>query len=140
MAVQQLARTEVVTAETDTPVTELAERMREDNVGSVVVTDGDRPVGIVTDRDLTLRVLAAEADPAAHTAGDVMTTDLCTAGPATGFYEAAELMSEHGVRRLPVCDEEDRLVGIVTTDDMTELLAEENQHLASVVQAQRSPY
>jgi CBS domain-containing protein len=140
MAIQQLARTEVVTAETDTPVTELAERMREDNVGSIVVTDDDRPVGIVTDRDLTLRVLAVDADPEAHTAGDVMTTDLCTAGPGAGFYEATELMSEHGVRRLPVCDEENRLVGIVTADDMTELLAEENQHLASVVQAQRPPY
>ncbi len=69
-----------------------------------------------------------------------MTTDLCTVAPETGFYEAATTMSEHGVRRLPVCDDQDDLVGIISIDDMTELLAEESQRLASVVQAQRPSY
>lgn len=139
MAIQELARTDVVSASPDTPAGDLAQQMRDENVGSVVVTDGDQPVGIVTDRDLTLRVLA-DGGAGDHTAADVMTTDLCTVAPETGFYEAATTMSEHGVRRLPVCDDQDDLVGIISIDDMTELLAEESQRLASVVQAQRPSY
>jgi signal-transduction protein with cAMP-binding, CBS, and nucleotidyltransferase domain len=113
--------------------------MDEEHVGSVVVTDGAEILGIVTDRDLAVRVLGANADPDDQTAEDVMTSDLCTAGHETGFYEAATLMAEHGVRRLPVC-EGDVLTGIITADDLTELLADEQQHLASVIQAQRPEY
>ncbi len=55
-------------------------------------------------------------------------------------HQAAELMCEHGVRRLPVCDADDELVGIITADDLTELLADEQQQLADVIRAQRPPY
>ncbi|WP_316043087.1 CBS domain-containing protein [Haloplanus rubicundus] len=61
-------------------------------------------------------------------------------GPEVGFYEAAQVMSENGVRRLPVCDESDELVGIITADDLTGLLADENQQPASVIRAQRPAY
>ena len=111
-----------------------------DSGGSVVVTNDNSPTGIVTDRDLTTRVLAEETAPADQTADDIMSTDLCAVGPDAGFYEAAEVMSENGVRRLPVCDENDELVGIITADDLTELLADETQQLASVIQAQRPEY
>jgi len=69
-----------------------------------------------------------------------MSTDLCHARTEDGFFQAAQMMSENGVRRLPVCDDEDSLVGIITADDMSELLADEHQHLSSVIQAQRPPY
>ncbi|ESS05471.1 MAG: putative signal-transduction protein containing cAMP-binding and CBS domain protein [uncultured archaeon A07HB70] len=114
--------------------------MRDENVGSVVVTSDNSPTGIVTDRDLTTRVLTEETAPTDQTADDVMSADLCAVGPGAGFYEAAQVMSENGVRRLPVCDENDELVGIITADDLTELLADENQQLASVVRAQRPRY
>lgn len=115
--------------------------MRDESVGSVVITNDDRtPVGIVTDRDLSTRVLADEAAPTDQTAGDVMSTNLCEVDPDAGFYEAAQVMSENGVRRLPVCSEEDELVGIITADDLTELLADEQEQLASVIQAQRPSY
>ncbi len=140
MTIQDLARTEVVSARPDTPVPELARQMREENVGSVVITDDQIPTGIVTDRDLTIRVLAEGRAPDDQTAQNVMSEDLCAVGPDAGFYEAAQVMSDNAVRRLPVCNENDELEGIITADDLSELLADENQLLASVIQAQRSEY
>jgi len=113
--------------------------MDEENVGSVVITTDGTPVGIVTDRDLTVRVLGAGNDPAEQTAEDVMTGDLCTVEPNVGFYEAGTVMADNSVRRLPVC-EGDTLVGIITADDLTELLADEQQLLGSIVQSQRPAY
>ncbi len=140
MPIQNLARDDVVDESPDTSVSELAQRMRDENVGSVVITNDNSPVGIVTDRDLTTRVLAEETDPADQTAEDIMSTDLCEVGQNAGFYEAAQVMSENGVRRLPVCTEDDELAGIITADDLTELLADEQQQLASVIRAQRPSY
>ena len=140
MPIQDLAREDVISASPDESVHELAKQMREETVGSIVITDDDEPVGIVTDRDLTTRVLAEGAGPDDHTAEDVMTEDLCMAETGTGFYQAAEMMSENGVRRLPVCTEDGDLAGIITADDLTELLADEQQQLASIIQAQRPAY
>lgn len=139
MPIMDLARDAVVTATPDATATDLARRMRDEHVGSVVITDDDGPTGIVTDRDLTTRILAEGEDAADWTAGDVMSTDLCYVGPEAGFYEAAETMQEHGVRRLPVCSDDD-LVGIITADDLTELLSDEHQQLADVLRAQRPDY
>lgn len=139
MPIKDLARSDTVTADPDTPVTDLAATMDAENVGSVVITTNGSPAGIVTDRDLTVRVLGAENDPTEQTAEDVMTSDLCTVDPNTGFYEAATVMAENSVRRLPVC-EGDTLVGIITADDLTELLADEQQLLGNIIQSQRPKY
>ncbi|MFB6091428.1 MAG: CBS domain-containing protein [Haloquadratum sp.] len=139
MPVDDLARSDVVTATPDTPVRELASAMDDENVGSIVVVDGETPVGIVTDRDLTVRVLGSGGDPDEQTADDVMSDDLRMVDKDAGFYETANIMSENGVRRLPVSDGES-LVGIITADDLTELLADEEQQLAEIIRAQRPRY
>ncbi|WP_254841065.1 CBS domain-containing protein [Natronomonas marina] len=139
MPIEDLAREAVVSARPDAPVAELAQQMRDESVGSVVVAEDNQPTGIVTDRDLATRVIAEEAEADELTAEDVMSTDLCSVDPGAGFYQAAQEMSENGVRRLPVC-EGDELVGIITADDLTELLADEHEHLAAVIQAQRPSY
>ncbi|QSG04985.1 CBS domain-containing protein [Halapricum desulfuricans] len=139
MPIEDLARSDVVTAAPETPVTDLAATMDEENVGSIVITNDETPVGIVTDRDLAVRVLGDAADPAERTAEDVMTDDLYTTEPDAGFYEAATLMAEHGIRRLPI-REDDALVGIITADDITELLADEQQHLGEIIRGQRPEY
>ena len=139
MPIDNLARSDVVTAPTDERVHELAATMQDEAVGSIVITDGD-PVGIVTDRDLTTQVLAEQADPDELVAEDVMSDGLQTIAHDAGFYEATELMSEHGIRRLPVTGSDGGLQGIITIDDLDELLAEEHQELADVIRAQRPPY
>ena len=109
----------VVTVEPATPVVRVAGIMEDRSVGSVVVVDGDRPVGIITDRDLVTRVLAPGKDPAALTARDVMTAPLKTVSEADEALKAATLMREAHVRRLPVLSGEGRLVGIIALDDLT---------------------
>ncbi|MCU4975825.1 CBS domain-containing protein [Halobacteria archaeon AArc-m2/3/4] len=140
MPIENLARSDVVTAATDESIHELAAAMQDEEIGSVVITDGDTPVGIATDRDLTMQVLAERADPDEVSAEDVMSDDLQTIEHGAGFYEATELMSEHGIRRLPVTNTDGDLSGIITADDLNELLADEHQELARVIRSQRPPY
>lgn len=140
MPIEDLARSDVVTAGSNTSAMELAVLMDDEDVGSVVITDGETPRGIVTDRDLTVNVLAEGTDPDEISASDVMSTEPTTVDRDAGFYRATELMAQHGVRRLPVCDDDGQLVGIITVDDLNELLADEHGELASVIRSQRPPY
>ena len=106
----------VVTAPPDRTVREIAEMMRERNVGSVVLIDEQRPVGFLTDRDLTVSVLADGRDLGDH-AADHASSPVITANAGMQVEEAAELMVRHGVRRLVIVDS-DRLIGILTLDDI----------------------
>src|SRR3954447_18873029 len=106
----------VVTAAPDASVREVAEIMRERNVGSVVLVEDGRPIGFLTDRDLTVSVLA-DARDASDRACDHASAPVVTAAPGLAIEEAAELMVAHGIRRLPVLDG-DELIGIVTLDDL----------------------
>jgi CBS domain-containing protein len=106
----------VVTAPPERSVREIAEMMRERNVGSVVLIEEQRPVGFLTDRDLTVSVLADGRDLGDH-AADHASTPVITASAGMLVEEAAELMVRHGVRRLVIVDE-DRLTGILTLDDI----------------------
>jgi CBS domain-containing protein len=106
----------VVTAPPDRSVREIAEMMRERNVGSVVLIEQQRPVGFLTDRDLTVSVLADGRDLGDH-AADHASSPVITANAEMQVEEAAELMVRHGVRRLVIVDGE-RLTGILTLDDI----------------------
>jgi CBS domain-containing protein len=106
----------VVTAPPDRTVREIAEMMRERNVGSVVLIDEQRPVGFLTDRDLTVSVLADGRDLGDH-AADHASSPVITANAEMQVEEAAELMVRHGVRRLVIVEGE-RLTGILTLDDI----------------------
>jgi CBS domain-containing protein len=106
----------VVTAPPERSVREIAEMMRERNVGSVVLIDQQRPVGFLTDRDLTVSVLADGRDVGDH-AADHASSPVITASADMNVEEAAELMVRHGVRRLVIVDDE-RLIGILTLDDI----------------------
>jgi CBS domain-containing protein len=107
----------VVTAGSEASVREVAELMRERNVGSVVLVGGDgAPVGIVTDRDLVVGALADGRDPADH-AADHGSAPVVTGRLDMDVREAADLMVRHAIRRLPILDG-DRLTGIVTLDDL----------------------
>lgn len=105
-----------------------------DDAGGVVGTGGIRvPVGIVTDRDVVIEINAMDLDPKVITAGDIMSVELVTAPESLSVSEAIELMRFRGVRRLPIVNGENRLVGIVTIDDLLAVLAENISAIARVV-------
>ena len=106
----------VVTAETADSLHRVGELMRDRNVGSVVVCDGGRPVGVITDRDLALAVVADEV-AAGEQAGAHASRPLVTGELEMDLEEAVALMIQHRIRRLPVTSGDD-LVGIVTIDDL----------------------
>jgi CBS domain-containing protein len=114
--IREVMTESVVTAAPERTVREIAELMRERNVGSVVLVDGERPVGFVTDRDLALSVIADGREFGDH-AADHASTPVITAGGGMEVEQAGELMVRHAIRRLVVVDG-DRLVGIVTLDDL----------------------
>ena len=116
MLIRDVMTDSVVTAEADSSVREVAELMRERNVGSVVLVAGDALTGIVTDRDLAVSVLADDR-AGADRAADHASAPVVTAEVAMDVRQAAELMISHGIRRLPILDG-DRLIGIVTLDDL----------------------
>ncbi|HZV76037.1 MAG TPA: CBS domain-containing protein [Conexibacter sp.] len=116
MEIREVMTASVVTADPATPVREVAALMRERNVGSVVLVRDGAAVGIVTDRDLTVGVLADGRSGEDH-AIDHATTPVVTGEPGMDVSAAAELLVRHGIRRLPITAD-GRLTGIVTLDDL----------------------
>jgi len=106
----------VVTAETEDSLRSVGELMRDRNVGSVVVCDGERPVGVITDRDLALAVVADQVDPE-DSARSQASQPLVTGEVEMDIEEAVAIMIQHRIRRLPVTEGQ-LLVGIVTIDDL----------------------
>ncbi|MBL8381878.1 MAG: CBS domain-containing protein [Burkholderiales bacterium] len=134
---------EVCTCDERTDANRLAALMRRAHVGSVVVVRADArgrpmPVGVVTDRDLVVEVLAEALDPAQVRAGDLIGERCITVGSAADPLAAIELMQQHGVRRLPVVDDAGALVGIVAADDLAALLAKEGLRLSQIGFRQRA--
>ena len=129
-----------MTAPRDQTAGNLATVMSEEEVGSVIIEDDHRPVGIVTDRDLVVEVLEPRADPREVTAEEVMSSDPTTVHEDAGVFEVTEQMYGAAVRRLPVVDDEGAIAGIVTLDDLLVLLTDELNGLAGVVEAESPPY
>ncbi|MGW6923255.1 CBS domain-containing protein [Streptomyces sp. NPDC054950] len=108
----------LVTVEPQASVTAVARMMRDENIGAVLVTDGDHLRGLVSDRDLVVRALAEGSDPNNMTVADACSEDLVTVGPDDDLTLAVEVMREHSVRRVPVIDEEQHPVGTVSLGDL----------------------
>jgi CBS domain-containing protein len=123
----------VAVVEPDTPAVVVSQLMRQHHIGALVVVDAQektRPVGIVTDRDLVLELMAEGLDPSVFTAGDIMSVNLVNATPEMDEMDAVELMKTHRLRRLVIVDGQGRLAGIVTLEDLLEQLARELADLA----------
>lgn len=124
---------ELVTGLRDEPVRIVAARMRERGVGCVIIVEEGRPVGVVTDRDLTLRVLA-EGRSSETPVGSVMTSTPLTLQSDAELDAAVRMMRASGVRRLPIVDGRGSLVGIVTADDLLVTLARELSQLGEGIE------
>jgi len=142
MNIGEICNREVVFAYRGTPLIEAARLMREHHVGSLIIVV-DRlservPVGIVTDRDLTVAVLAKGLDPKALTVGDVISEELATVREQDSVFDALRTMRTRGVRRLPVLTHSGALAGIVTIDDILELVAEELEDFVKILGRERA--
>ena len=128
MLVGEFCNRDVVIVDKTSSVRQASQLMRSQHVGDLVVVeerDGQRiPVGIITDRDIVLEVIAKDVDLDAVTIGDVMSFDLTTASEDDAVLETVKLMQAKGVRRVPVVDKRGALVGILAVDDLIELMQE----------------
>ena len=116
-------------------VVEAARLMRKEHIGSLPITENEQLVGMITDRDITTRVVAEAADPNLTSVGDVYSRDLISIEPEGDLDEALQLMARHQVRRLPVV-EDGRLVGIVAQADIA---LKENEKTGALVEAISEP-
>lgn len=137
MSVGDFCNCDVSVVSREVSVADAARHMRDAHVGDVVVVeerDGLRvPVGIVTDRDLVIEVLAAGTDPDKVAVGDMMSADLLTASEHDETLETLQRMRNRGVRRMPVVDERGALKGILTVDDFINMFAEQMEDLVRLV-------
>ncbi len=142
MRLGELCARQVLTCEAGLSAAQVAALMREHHVGDVVVVrplapgQGHEPVGIVTDRDLVVQVMAKGVDPESVTAGDLM-SPVSTALDSEMVYDAIWRMRRKGFRRLPIVNEQRGLVGLATVDDLAQFLAEALTELARVSPQQR---
>ncbi len=107
----------VVTIEANTPVKKAVEIMNKHEIGCLIVTKGDKPIGILTERDMLKRVLAKSRNPETTMVSEIMTVPVIEISPATSLEEAAKLMFDHNVKKLPVVSG-GKLVGLVTLTDL----------------------
>lgn len=131
---KNFASSVVAVVEPDTTALVVAQVMRKLHVGALVVVDAvekSHPIGIVTDRDLVLELMAEGLDPAVFTVGDIMSVDLVLASPEMDAMDAVQLMNAHQLRRLVITDADGNLTGIVTMEDVLELLANEISNLSA---------
>ena len=133
----ELCERDVVVATPDMTVAAAAKLMRHRHVGCLVIVDRDpglgHPLGIVTDRDIVVEVTANDLDARELTVGDVMTEKPVTVRADEGPIETMHRMQSKGVRRLPVVNQDGRLIGLVTLDDLLEVVAEQLQTLRHAV-------
>jgi CBS domain-containing protein len=118
--IREVMTSKLCSIDADKPVAYAAKMMRDEDVGLAPIVEGDRLVGTLTDRDIAIRVVAEGRDPESTSVRDVASADLVTVDPQQDFEEALRLMAQHQVRRLPVVEEDGRLVGIVAQADVAQ--------------------
>ena len=137
----EICNREVVVAEPDMNLVQAAQLMRQYHVGSLVVCTRQGtarvPVGMVTDRDLTVAVLAKEVDPRALRFADVMPRELFTVREEDTMTEVLRVLRGRGVRRVPVVDGDGVLVGILTLDDLLDIAAEQLNDIVAAIRRQQ---
>lgn len=118
-SVKDAMSSDVKAATPSLSLADAAKLMKQEDVGSVPVVDGERLIGMLTDRDIVVRGIADGSDPHAVTAGDIASRDIVTVRPDDDLDEALRLMAQHQVRRLPVVDD-GHLVGVLAQADVAQ--------------------
>ena len=140
MPISECCNIGVVCCEADASIPDVAQLMRKHHVGDVVVVerkdDGRIPIGIMTDRDIVIETIALQLDVNLFTAGDFMSSPLVTVNEDEDFVETLRLMRAHNIRRMPVVSHTGTLYGIVTADDIVNLLSMELSLMTGAIVAQ----
>lgn len=140
MSVGRICTRTVDLADAEETIQAAAERMHERKVGTLVILDGaNKPIGILTDRDLAIRAVAQGKDPRQTRVGEVMTANPRTIPDASPIEEALALMRFGSFRRVPVTGHDGVLVGLISLDDILSLLAEEFAHVGVLVEKEMPP-
>ena len=139
MPVGDLGPDDVVTASPDSELGEITDTLDSENVGAVVITEDNAPVGIITDRDAALAIHQHD-DVASVSVEDVMTTDPATIQEDEEAIEISRAIDEHDVRRFPVVDENGTLTGIVTFDDLVATIGEQLDNVSDTIEVQSPDY
>ena len=136
MSVGEYCNRETIVVSKNESIREVIRLMRNLHVGDVIVVEkkGSRvvPIGIITDRDIVIEILADDVDLDAVSVNDVMSYELVTATEDTKLLDAITIMRNKGVRRMPIVNKKGSLVGIITIDDVLELIAEQLQGIVSL--------
>lgn len=137
MNVAELCNREVIIIEQDNTVLEAAKLMRQYHVGDLIVVEKRQgmtfPIGILTDRDIVIELIAGGVDLDAVMVGDVMSSDLLTVNEEEAIADTIKLMRGKGVRRVPVINKQGGLEGIITVDDLIDLLAEQMRDIVCLI-------
>lgn len=142
MSAGEYCNREVVVVEKTESIREIVNLMRTHHVGDVVVVEQREnvrvPVGIFTDRDIVVELLAEAVDFDTVTVGDVMSYELVTVSEETKLLDAIKLMRTKGVRRVPVVDQQGALIGILTADDVLALVAEQLADIVGLISTEQN--
>ena len=142
MSIGEVCNRDVVIADRSDSILNAVRLMRKYHVGDVVVVEEKeghrRPIGILTDRDIVVELLAAGVDLDALTISDAMSFDLLTLRESDDLLDSIERMQRRGVRRAPVVDDRDALVGILTVDDIIDLISEQLRGVTKLIGRERS--
>ena len=136
MSISSFCNKQVICVDMGTSIEKVAKLMEEKNVGCVVVIDNEKPCGLVTDRDIVIRVINKGLSPKETFVDDVMSELVLTLDEDMGLHEALEKVKGMSVRRFPVTDKNGNLCGIVTLDDIIYLLGKEMFDVASIIQSE----
>ena len=139
MPVGHLGPEDVVTAQPDDSIEDISEQLEAENVGAIVVTEDEEPVGMVTDRDVALSVGDVD-DVASKPVEEVMTEDPVTLQEDEEAIEISRTIDETGVRRIPIVDGQGTVTGIVTLDDLVATIGEQLDNVADTIEAQSPDY
>lgn len=139
MPVSELGPENVVTTSRDATLGDVAETLETENVGAVVVTEDDEPTGIITDRDVALAVAHSD-DPASVAVEEAMTSDPATIQEDEEAIEISRVIGERNVRRIPVVDDDGKLTGIVTLDDLVATIGEQLDNVSDTIESQSPEY
>jgi len=139
MSLERFCRKAPATALPGQTLREVAVKMRDHHVGAIVVVENERPIGIVTDRDLVMRGLVEPRDPSTTPVRDVMSTNPIVIRNDQKIDDAIIAIRQSGVRRLPIVDGQGKMVGMVAVDDLVVLMAGELSVAVTAVQSNRGP-